>query len=76
MKILRRILYAILSVIFIGFIAFQILKYNPKPDIITLERKPVADEIIDRQARDLVDQMSVEEKVQMMTPVLKSNLKN
>jgi len=75
MKILRRILYAILSVIFIGFIAFQILKYNPKPDIITLERKPVADEIIDRQARDLVDQMSVEEKVQMMTPVLKSNLK-
>jgi beta-glucosidase len=75
MKILRRILYVILSIIVIGFIAFQILKYNPKPEIITLERKITSDEEIDQQARSLVDQMTTEEKVQMMTPVLKSNLK-
>ena len=75
MKILRKILYAILALIVIGYIAFQILKYNPKPELITLERKSIPEETIDKQARELVDQMSVEEKVQMMTPVLKSNLK-
>ena len=75
MKILRILLYVILSIVVVGFIAFHILKYNPKPDIIMLERKAQTDEQIDLKARELVDQMSINEKVQMMTPRLKSNLK-
>jgi beta-glucosidase len=75
MKILRIILYVIASIILVGVVAFFILKHNPKPEIITLERKAISEEQIDKRARDLVDQMTLEEKVQMMTPILKSNLK-
>ncbi|WP_319480210.1 glycoside hydrolase family 3 C-terminal domain-containing protein [uncultured Draconibacterium sp.] len=75
MKVFRIILYIILSILIIGFVAFQILKYNPKPELIALERRPLSEQEIDQQARSLVDQMTIEEKVQMMTPVLKSNLK-
>lgn len=75
MKILRIILYVIASIILVGVLAFFILKHNPKPEIITLERKAISEEQIDKRARDLVDQMTLEEKVQMMTPILKSNLK-
>ena len=75
MKVLKIILCIILSILVLGFVAFHILKYNPKPDIITLERKIFSDEDIDQKARNLVDQMTTAEKVQMMTPVLKSNLK-
>jgi len=75
MKILRIILYVILSIVVVGVAAFFILRHNPKPDIITLDRKAQTEEQIDLKAGELVDQMSVEEKVQMMTPRLKSNLK-
>lgn len=75
MKILKIILYVILAIIGVVFITFQILKYNSKPDIISLERKAQTEAQIDKTARELVDQMSLEEKVQMMTPRLKSNLK-
>jgi len=75
MKILKIFLYVILGIAVLGFLVFHLLKYNPKPQIITLERRVLSDEQIDKKARELVDQMSTEEKVQMMTPVLKSNLK-
>ena len=75
MKILRKILLVILSIILVLMVTFFILKHNPKPDIISLERVEMTDQEIDQRARDLVDQMSTEEKVQMMTPRLKSNLK-
>jgi beta-glucosidase len=63
--------------IFIGFlvIAFLILRINPKPKIITLERRAISKEEIDKMARDAVGQMTIEEKVQMMSPRLKSLLK-
>jgi beta-glucosidase len=75
LKILRGILLTILSILVILVIAFFVLRINPKPDIIELERKPLSEEQVDQWARDLVDQMSTEEKVQMMSPILKSNLK-
>ena len=75
MKILRIILIAIVSIFVLGVAAFFILGHNPKPEIITLDRTAQTEEQIDKKARDLVDQMSTEEKVQMMTPRLKSNMK-
>ena len=74
-KILKGILLTILSIIALLVIAFFVLRINPKPEIIELERKVMSDAQIDQWARELVDQMSTEEKVQMMSPRLKSNLK-
>ena len=75
MKILRKILVVIASIVLIGVAAFFIVGYNPKPNVITLERIALTEQQIDKIARDKVDQMSVEEKVEMMTPRLSSNLK-
>ncbi|MGA2406098.1 MAG: glycoside hydrolase family 3 C-terminal domain-containing protein [Bacteroidales bacterium] len=64
-------------VILLGFlvIAFLILKINPKPKIIALERRVVSVDEIDKMALKAVGQMTIEEKVQMMSPRLKSMLK-
>jgi beta-glucosidase len=75
MKILRKFLFSIAAIIAILIVVFFVLKHNPKPPVITLDRQPMTSEQVDKIARDLVDQMSLEEKVQMMTPRLKSNLK-
>ncbi len=69
-KILKRILFIILSLVVILIATYMVLRINTKPDIIALERKAIAEEQIDQKARELVDQMSVKEKVEMMTPVL------
>ena len=63
--------------IFIGLlvVAFFILKINPKPKIISLKRRVISEEDIDKMARDAVGQMTTEEKVQMMSPRLKGFLK-
>lgn len=74
-KILKGLLLTILSLIALLVIAFFVLRINPKPEIIELERKTMSEAQIDQWARELVDQMSTEEKVQMMSPRLKSNLK-
>ncbi len=74
-KILKGILLTILSIIALLVISFFVLRINPKPEIIELERKAMSEAQIDQWARELVDQMSNEEKVQMMSPRLKSNLK-
>ena len=74
-KIIRIILISLGFLFILATGLFFILKHNPKPKIITLERIERTDEQIDRMARDLVDQMSLEEKVQMMSPWLKSTLK-
>jgi beta-glucosidase len=71
-NILKGILIAVLSLVVLLIVTFFVLKSNPKPDIIELDRKPMTEAQIDEWARELVDQMSVEEKVQMMSPVLKS----
>lgn len=73
-KVLKVLLFAILSIITILVITFFIFKTNPKPDLIELERKPMTEVQIDQWARELVDQMSTKEKVGMMTPILKSNI--
>lgn len=75
MRTLRKFLLVIAAIIVILIVVFFVLKYNPKPPVITLERQPMSQEQVDKMARDLVDQMSLEEKVQMMTPNLWSNLK-
>ncbi|MEM6698589.1 MAG: glycoside hydrolase family 3 N-terminal domain-containing protein, partial [Bacteroidota bacterium] len=75
MKVLRAILYIFLSLAVILLIAFFVLKRNPKPELITLDRVELKESQIEQQAKDLVAQMSLEEKVQMMSPVLQSNLK-
>ena len=71
-KILKGILLTILSIIALLLIVFFVLKTNPKPEIIELERKTISEVQVDQWARELVDQMSTEEKVQMMSPILKS----
>jgi len=75
MKTLKRIFMGL--VIFIGLlvIAFFILKINPKPNIISLERRVISEEEIDKMAMDAVGQMTIKEKVQMMSPRLKSMMK-
>jgi uncharacterized membrane protein affecting hemolysin expression len=75
MKILRIILYVIASIILVGVVAFLFLSTIQSQKSSPLERKAISEEQIDKRARDLVDQMTLEEKVQMMTPILKSNLK-
>lgn len=75
MKALKIILYVILSIIGIAVIGFFIIKHNPRPEVFSLERKAMTDEQIDQMARGMVDEMSIEEKVQMMSPAIKSNLK-
>lgn len=71
-KILKGILLTVLSIVVILVIAFLLLKINRKPDIIELERKAMTEAQVDQWARELVDQMSTKEKVQMMTPIVKS----
>jgi len=71
-KILKAILMVILSIVGILLISFLVLKINLKPDIIELERKAMTEAQVDQWARELVDQMSAKEKVQMMTPIVKS----
>ena len=63
MKFLRILGYILLSLIVLLTAAFFILKHNPKPEIITLERKVLTDDHIDQKARELVDQMSIEEQL-------------
>ena len=75
MKILKKICIGILIFIAILIVAFFILRINPKPAIISLDRKVMSEEEIDKIARDDVSQMSLEEKVQMMSPRLKNSLK-
>ena len=75
MKILKRILKGLLIFIGLLVIAFFIFKINPKPENIYLERKALSEDEIDKMATDAVAQMSLEEKVQMMSPRLKSGLK-
>jgi beta-glucosidase len=74
MKILKKILkgigLTILGLVLILVATYAILRINTKPGIVTLEREAVPMEQIDRKARELVDQMTVREKVQMMSPVM------
>ena len=74
-RILKGILYTLLSLVAIVLIAYVVLRINPKPKIITLDRKAMTEEQIDQKARELVDQMTLKEKVQMMSPWLKSPAK-
>jgi len=69
--------YLVRLLIFIGLIVivFFILKINPKPKIINLERRIISEEEIDKMAHQAVGQMTTEEKIQMMSPRLKSMLK-
>jgi beta-glucosidase len=75
MRILKKILIGFLVFIGLLVLAFFILKINPKPEIITLDRRVVSEEEIDKMAKEAVAQMTLEEKVQMMSPRLKSLLK-
>lgn len=75
MKTLKKILLGFAIFLGILVIAFFILKINPKPEIITLERRVLTEQEIDNMALEAVSEMSLEEKVQMMTPRLKSMLK-
>jgi len=75
MNILIKIGVGLLIFLAVLLLAFFILRINPKPEIIKLERRAVSDEEIDKMARDAVGKMKLEEKVAMMTPVLKSILK-
>jgi len=69
-KILKGILISILSLLLVLVATYLVLRINTKPEIISLERKAMTAEQIDQKARELVDQMSTEEKVQMMSPVM------
>lgn len=69
-KILKGILFTILSLVLILAATYLVLRIDTKPEIVDLERKAMTEDQIDRKARELVDQMSTEEKVQMMSPVL------
>ena len=71
-SILKWFLITVLSLVIFLAIIYFILSINPKPEMITLERKAMTEKQIDQQARELVDQMSIEEKVQMMSPRLES----
>lgn len=75
MNILIKIGIGLLIFFAILLLAFFILRINPKPEIIKLERRVVTDDEIDKMAREAVGKMTIEEKVTMMTPVLKSMLK-
>ena len=75
MKTLKKILLGFLIFIGVLLVVLFILGINPKPPIINLERRPLSEAEIDKMAREAVDQMTLEEKVQMMTPRLKSMLK-
>jgi len=72
MKILRNILIGLLALILILVAVFFLLKHNPKPELIMLDRVERTESEIDQMAREKVDQMTMEEKVQMMSPHLKS----
>ena len=75
MNIIIRIGIGLLIFVLILLLAFLILRINPKPEIIRLERRAVSDEELDKIARDAIGRMTLKEKVSMMTPVLKSMLK-
>jgi beta-glucosidase len=75
MKILRQILIGLLALVIVLTATFFILKHNPKPEIVVLERGEKTEQQIDQMAREWVEQMSTEEKVQMMSPRLKSTTK-
>ena len=75
MRILKKIIIGLLLFVGIVVIAFFILKQNPKPEIIALDRRIIPEEEIDKMAREAVGQITIEEKVQMMSPRLKSNFK-
>lgn len=75
MNIIIKIGIGLLILVAILLLAFFILRINPKPEVIKLERRAVPDEEMDKMARDAVGKMTLEEKVAMMTPVLKSMLK-
>jgi beta-glucosidase len=74
MKKFRKFLAIFSSVILTLILLFVILKaFDTRPPIMTIDRLAQSDEVIDKKARELVDQMSLEERVAMMTPALKSN---
>ena len=75
MRVLMKILVGLLIFIGLLMVAFFILKINPKPKIISLKRRVISEEEIDQMARDAVGQMTTEEKVRMMSPMLKGFLK-
>ena len=74
MKKLRKFTIVLLAIVLALVFIFLILKaFDTKPVVMTINRIAQTDEAIDNKARQLVDQMSFEEKVAMMTPALKSN---
>lgn len=75
MKLIRKISLAIASLLALLLVVFFILKHNPKPELFSLERQEISEIEIDKKAHQLVDEMSLEEKVGMMTPTLKSMFK-
>lgn len=75
MKTLRRIFSGILILLVILIAAFFILRVNPKPEIEPILRTTLPEAETDSIARLAVSSMSLEEKVQMMSPVLRNNLK-
>ncbi len=74
MKIFKKILkiggYALLAIIVLLIATYLILRIDTKPELIELERNIWTEAQIDKKARNLVDQMTIEEKVEMMSPVL------
>jgi beta-glucosidase len=69
-KILKIGLYALLALVVLLVGAYLVLRIDTKPELIELERKALTEAQIDQMARELVDQMTLEEKVGMMSPVL------
>ncbi len=74
MKKLKKILIIFISIILTIFLLIIILKaFDTKPAVMSINRSVQSSEAVDEKARELVSQMSLEEKVAMMTPALKSN---
>jgi len=76
MKKLRNFTLVFLAIVLSIVFIFIILKaFDTKPAVMTINRIAQSDEAINKKARELVNQMSIEEKVAMMTPALKSNFR-
>lgn len=69
-KILKIVFYLLLSLVVLVVGTYLVLRIDTKPALIQLERRVVTDDEIDQKARVLVDQMTIEEKVDMMSPVM------
>lgn len=73
-KFLKILLIFVLALV-VAIVLTPFVIRDAKRDIITLNRKPIPPKDIDKMADDLVSQMTLEEKVGMMTPHLRSNFK-